>query len=182
MTLYEIMSSIFQLTTSRRGRPWQEWCRSMTMQISTHDLTKRSTLNQCPNIQHYFYFNSRPHEEVDEDILQSYDDFLKFQLTTSRRGRLDFGFVVPWGVIFQLTTSRRGRRWNISYYHMHTIFQLTTSRRGRHYLYLMMTQYFHFNSRPHEEVDKTFNVLKCIDNYFNSRPHEEVDYMISRTL
>ena len=61
----KLADNIFQLTTSRGGRlrfcgfPLKASC------ISTHDLTRRST--QCsplPQVRN-FYFNSRPHEEVD---------------------------------------------------------------------------------------------------------------------
>ena len=99
--------------------------------ISTHDLTKRSTVLS----------RSTMHSQV------------KFQLTTSRRGRpppvpMPFSFS-----IFQLTTSRRGRLLPFVFLvlpfcisthdltkrstgfklilRMNRIFQLTTSRRGR---------------------------------------------------
>ncbi len=126
-----IWNYLFQLTTSRRGRQtegsgnassrnfnsrpheevddvMQTWYFNMNI-ISTHDLTKRSTFWT----RHLFYllnhFNSRPHEEVDG--LKSFDSLIciKFQLTTSRRGRPS-------------SSSTR-------------------------------LQAFHFNSRPHEEVD-----------------------------
>ena len=76
----------FQLTTSRRGRqvnadplpcvgyfnsrPHEEVDAafrhpSQLRSISTHDLTKRSTLLQKQSLTLLYYFNSRPHEEVD---------------------------------------------------------------------------------------------------------------------
>ena len=71
--------------------------------ISTHDLTKRSTI----------------------PLLQVSLNCLPFQLTTSRRGRRSPAFVMPSSMwLFQLTTSRRGRRLTLE-------IQLTTSRRGR---------------------------------------------------
>ena len=36
-----------------------------------------------------------------------------------------------------------------------------------------------FNSRPHEEVDKTTLTVRCACLHFNSRPHEEVDFLQS---
>ena len=77
-------------------------------------------------------FNSRPHEEVDAEIILKEDKMMLFQLTTSRRGRLqvrscvqsclhvsthdltkrstnDF-LVALFSGVFQLTTSRRGRQ------------------------------------------------------------------------
>ena len=57
----------FQLTTSRRGRHGCLKHNWFCTDISTHDLTKRSTkVSVCiPSIS--WYFNSRPHEEVDND-------------------------------------------------------------------------------------------------------------------
>ena len=101
---------LFQLTTSRRGRPCSH------VPFSTNK-----------------YFNSRPHEEVDLAFRNSQKitfvisthDLTKrsttastssslvgnaFQLTTSRRGRLSFIMGSCVSSSFQLTTSRRGRR------------------------------------------------------------------------
>ena len=79
-------SSPFQLTTSRGGRPYitarlfvicyfnsrpHEEVDSLQQEylhlnnISTHDLTRRSTYAQIPRTIVKGYFNSRPHEEVD---------------------------------------------------------------------------------------------------------------------
>ena len=41
-----------------------------------------------------------------------------------------------------------------------------------------MDQTYHFNSRPHEEVDKTNTWSTQTRWYFNSRPHEEVDLFV----
>ena len=82
----------FQLTTSRRGRHYShngEFCEGhisthdLTKRstispcrmpyrsniISTHDLTKRSTLSIRVSISLMRYFNSRPHEEVDGAVV-----------------------------------------------------------------------------------------------------------------
>ena len=58
-------SSIFQLTTSRRGRPFRDhvWFSAVK------------------------YFNSLPHAEVDDVLAQASSSANTFQLTTSRRGR-----------------------------------------------------------------------------------------------
>ena len=82
------------------------------------------------------YFNSRPHEEVDNtDIyfllyfnISTHDltrrstamdeaaaAIFKFQLTTSRGGRLGTNWDTVWNAVFQLTTSRGGRR-SVIYY------------------------------------------------------------------
>ena len=55
----------FQLTTSRRGRLRVAEVGTYAGNISTHDLTKRSTLHQSSSFFKNKYFNSRPHEEVD---------------------------------------------------------------------------------------------------------------------
>ena len=103
------ISGVFQLTTSRRGRrllreesrhnchfnsrPHEEVdnCNRynfLSIRISTHDLTKRSTIIQSGFPLQITYFNSRPHEEVDVYLMQYETESQAFQLTTSRRGRL----------------------------------------------------------------------------------------------
>ena len=41
--------------------------------VSTHDLTKRSTSSGLRLISYNQRFNSRPHEEVDEELMHSSD-------------------------------------------------------------------------------------------------------------
>ena len=123
--------------------------------ISTHDLTKRSTdipLTVCSIL---LDFNSRPHEEVDS--LTSVTSFweIPFQLTTSRRGRPFPSCLICSCFSFQLTTSRRGRRLSPGHNLLPPQFQLTTSRRGRHLYQGMSSLFRYFNSRPHEEVDRS---------------------------
>ena len=81
-----VFHQVFQLTTSRRGRRCPPACCSPysyfnsrpheevdflavsvldTFSISTHDLTKRSTVSASSGCLELSYFNSRPHEEVD---------------------------------------------------------------------------------------------------------------------
>ena len=119
----------FQLTTSRRGRRKDRSHNSSHRNISTHDLTKRSTLIQSyPKWRGIFqlttsrrgrlvveiterrrgYFNSRPHEEVDVMVYSfpgnrdiSTHDLTKRSTAFSQH----FSMLNP----FQLTTSRRGR-------------------------------------------------------------------------
>ncbi len=123
-------SFLFQLTTSRRGRPSKKITSVICTNISTHDLTKRST---CIG--------------VDNESAEL------FQLTTSRRGRRNKPLSFQSHSLFQLTTSRRGRlmpqgmfrppAYFNSRHHEEVddfrkglpsfpfSFQLTTSRRGR---------------------------------------------------
>ena len=122
-------SAIFQLTTSRRGRP-QKFPLKTTKDISTHDLTKRSTRDMC-----------------------AIEIFPSFQLTTSRRGRRMKPMLGSYSITFQLTTSRRGRHYRRSQSHIQLAFQLTTSRRGRRNRNHCDHDQGNFNSRPHEEVD-----------------------------
>ena len=168
--------SVFQLTTSRGGRPysalpdrrkhyfnsrpheevdprhlpeWESdrnnfnsrpheevdnlciWESSLSLLISTHDLTKRSTRRVHKSAVSSMYFNSRPHEEVDISTRWGHFYFGKFQLTTSRRGR-------------PIVLARYVNRWYISTHDLtkrstddpegepeEKPFQLTTSRRGR---------------------------------------------------
>ena len=58
--------NLFQLTTSRRGRPFPNIPACRNAYISTHDLTKRSTVHAWKVVGTALYFNSRPHEEVDD--------------------------------------------------------------------------------------------------------------------
>ena len=120
---------LFQLTTSRRGRPGEvispgvipnfnsrpheevdslRRFQALHISISTHDLTKRST---------------RPFVAAPMALL--------FQLTTSRRGRPIPASITCGTRVFQLTTSRRGRRLCDFFLPGASVFQLTTSRRGR---------------------------------------------------
>ena len=78
---------VFQLTTSRGGRLLAAPLKIFTSAISTHDLTRRSTLCSFPLCFSFRYFNSRPHEEVDFDEVALMPESFVFQLTTSRGGR-----------------------------------------------------------------------------------------------
>ena len=102
-----------------------------SLNISTHDLTRRSTPKPLPPLLLLTYFNSRPHKEVDTVPTSIPLHCLIFQLTTSQGGRLLLGTSLATLFIFQLTTSQGGRR-------------LGKCNRLLH---------LHFNSRPHKEVD-----------------------------
>ena len=121
----------FQLTTSRRGRQNETEIRKIRSKISTHDLTKRSTLKMIRLSDYRTDFNSRPHEEVDNQIDYPSDgETISTHDLTKRSTGTE---VLP---------------------DMDEAFQLTTSRRGRRFcLNIRRPRIFHFNSRPHEEVD-----------------------------
>ena len=186
----------FQLTTSRRGRlrSWRTLLQSVyfnsrpheevdstkqikliKISISTHDLTRRSTLKHFLKLSY----------------------FGVFQLTTSRGGRQKCGghqgkrleisthdltrrstplFCIKL-IIMQISTHDLTRRSTIISIHTnvytfistHDLTRRSTCRGGR------KAGKRHFNSRPHEEVDQSFTLMVRLRLYFNSRPHEEVD-------
>ena len=99
------------------------------------------------------YFNSRPHEEVDQDT------------------RLKRCF----NHIFQLTTSRGGRHNLVMFSDRANNFNSRPHEEVDRYDNRSCNWRSDFNSRPHEEVDSFFDNLSIALNHFNSRPHEEVD-------
>ena len=127
-------TSLFQLTSSRRG--WQEQKVGRTVASD---------------------FNSHPHEEDDGNNVHADQLRSRFQLTSSRRGwPLPYTFITELynfnshpheeddrivsyrkGIYnkFQLTSSRRGWRYPLHNTNSYVLFQLTSSRRGwRFYL------------------------------------------------
>ena len=130
-----ILISTHDLT--RRSTPLRR-SSSRLSYISTHDLTRRSTITS-QNITHYHtHFNSRPHEEVDWNYAGGSAREDIFQLTTSRGGRQIIHIASVSILQFQLTTSRGGR-------------PMMVCQRAR--------TIYHFNSRPHEEVDENVVVI-----------------------
>ena len=124
------------------------------IKLSTHDLTKRSTLTviflqltQSP-------FNSRPHEEVDATPKAISQPCSIFQLTTSRRGRLDGGMSVwTWS---DLSTHDLTKRSTCHISSSATDPYLSThdlTKRSTPPCYNSISVGIPFNSRPHEEVD-----------------------------
>ena len=77
----------FQLTTSRRGRQKRVYRKNKSGGISTHDLTKRSTIY---SLRPYFIESISTHDLTKRStiIFNQFTSYLLFQLTTSRRGRL----------------------------------------------------------------------------------------------
>ena len=102
-------------------------------------------------------FNSRPHEEVDENIrCAAYAPDISTHDLTKRSTNLQ-----------RLTQHRR----NISTHDL--------TKRSTIHLTAAENHEKHFNSRPHEEVDRSHSVRTAPEMDFNSRPHEEVDMMYS---
>ena len=78
---------IFQLTTSRRGRPLTNLLQSLNTTISTHDLTKRSTM-ACNLYNNDGYISTHDLTKRSTFKINQLIGDDTFQLTTSRRGRL----------------------------------------------------------------------------------------------
>ena len=126
-----------QLTTSRRGRPFQR--------------------SDQP---HWKYFNSRPHEEVDRVCGEVRGHHIALQLTTSRRGRriLRYNNTLSRKTSTHDLTKRSTARRPFADGSF-DVLQLTTSRRGRLYKNHFNHLKAYFNSRPHEEVDLSLPIL-----------------------
>ena len=149
-----VRTAIFQLTTSRRGRPPPQHYYIKKYWISTHDLTKRST----------------------QSSLTSLTNPTTFQLTTSRRGRLLTD--APYRKVRYFNSRPHEEvdwyAWSISLQSVISTHDLT--KRSTSPTNSDSCNIRHFNSRPHEEVDpRRYVFLACAPPYFNSRPHEEVD-------
>ena len=145
---------MFQLTTSRRGRHVDSFAAIYYREVSTHDLTKRST---AYNLLCAYLSSVSTHDLTKRSTLESQRVPLSpmFQLTTSRRGRRSGTHSAMAYHVFQLTTSRRGRRF-------HRFFAAHPSNVSTHDLTKRSTSLLSnsrgftpsFNSRPHEEVDR----------------------------
>ena len=101
----------FQLTTSRRGRLYTDLQLHLVHYISTHDLTKRSTIGCIGSVAAIPYFNSRPHEEVDAKMV-NINCFLGISTHDLTKRSTVHNYSHNYIFLFQLTTSRRGRRKN----------------------------------------------------------------------
>ena len=141
--------------------------------ISTHDLTRRSTLTigSCC-LAEYISTHDLTRRSTLTPAIESLS--VIFQLTTSRGGRPEVGIFDEYIDISTHDLTRRSTvisdmgQW-------YNIFQLTTSRGGRLHQRQLPQSYFYFNSRPHEEVDRYSGCTITDNENFNSRPHEEVD-------
>ena len=152
--------TVFQLTTSRRGRLENITKIKTRYYISTHYLTQRQTHPpSSPAITEPISTHYLTQRQTKKQLQQKL--WKTFQLTTSRRGRLSSCIAFFNFSAFQLTTSRRGRPRKKNLLSTSTTFQLTTSRRGRRSRSLPRTGHRYFNSLPHAEVD-TFQELRSL--------------------
>ncbi len=78
---------MFQLTTSRRGRPSLAPIVSYILCFNSRPHEEVDSRPDNLSTVPVGRFNSRPHEEVDQGQTLVVFDLVKFQLTTSRRGR-----------------------------------------------------------------------------------------------
>ena len=126
------LSTVFQFTTSQGGRLEIALKRLKLINLSIHDLTRRSTLP----INIYYLrsrsFNSRPHKEVDGGDTSDPQQLLFFQFTTSQGGRPVTGICY---LTMQSFNSRPHKEVDHAQAHRQRANKQT------------------FNSRPHKEVD-----------------------------
>ena len=147
-------ASLFQLTTS------QQICQQ-TISISTHDLTRRSTILDA-GAEVLKYFNSRPREEVEaaSGILNA--KYLVFQLTISRRGRrLLLTNQSDAEIISTHDLTRRSTRVAFRKIGKSSLSTHDLARRSTLAIVRDEQVCYYFNSRPHEEVDLCTAKYRC---------------------
>ncbi len=105
-------------------------CNRQTIQLSTHDLTRRSTSLLTPQSPFPFPFNSRPHKEVDVKNWGKITDWFLSTHDLTRRSTIPENIFYRLA-IFQLTTSQGGRLTTVTNFFNILNFQLTTSQGGR---------------------------------------------------
>ena len=134
-----ILVCLFQLTTSRRGRPFYHAVIGNICNISTHDLTKRSTPG-CQHMQRYVHrnFNSRPHEEVDASL--SLCVRLQNHFNSRPHEEVDSSLILFPQYI----------------HHFNSRPHEEVDSNG----VLQTIQNLYFNSRPHEEVDPDMQITR----------------------
>ena len=147
----------------------------MSIDISTHILTKRMTEKDCNGsviVWISTHILTKRMTGTTTDKIQN----LSFQLTSSRRGWPLCSLVPLRVLLFQLTSSRRG-------WQLWLIPNKTTKTISTHILTKRMTGWLrkgnrtnkYFNSHPHEEDDRDTPWNSFMWWYFNSHPHEEDD-------
>ena len=124
---------LFQFTTSQGGRRILLMPRRSGINLSIHDLTRRSTFYRTVSSLAARSFNSRPHKEVDVSVSLPHSLPYIFQFTTSQGGRPEFEVVRSVRCPFN---SRPHKEVDL--------------RRAS-----CILKQDSFNSRPHKEVDTT---------------------------
>ena len=126
------LTETFQLTTSRRGRHYRRSQSHIPISISTHDLTKRSTLIPCHiiGISNISTHDLTKRSTTEHGTLQYESRGISTHDLTKRSTVTESGSRQK-SYKFQLTTSRRGRPHETQHKIITIPFQLTTSRRGR---------------------------------------------------
>ena len=191
------ITATFQLTTSRRGRRSCLFYQSLGSYVSTHDLTKRSTVAlrsaktpyfvsthdltkrstfcKCQQRKNTVCFNSRPHEEVDlfNPIKPLACEVSTHDLTKRSTGTSEFTFS---GKKFQLTTSRRGRHLcQKKSYHRACVSTHDLTKRST-LISSLLLRYISVSTHDLTKRSTRYNgSLSLLRVCFNSRPHEEVD-------
>ena len=124
----------FQFTTSQGGRPYAlcfTFWKHCSFQFTTSQGGRRYFGDCLCNTDTFQFTTSQGGRLF--FLCQPYS-LLSFQFTTSQGGRQPCAFRVSSGGLFQFTTSQGGRR--LQMFHSHIL--------------------YHFNSRPHKEVDSHF--------------------------
>ena len=187
---------LFQLTTSRRGRPARIRQSSSYQHFNSRpreevDFVRRRTGSEKK------YFNSRPREEVDSDVLAKSPCAKDFNsrpreevdkitdlmgslpgISTHDLAKRSTTAMLQWiscRRLFQLTTSRRGRLLPLRAGFHNLVFQLTTSRRGRRSAAVWQLQRKAFQLTTSRRGRQLDFVPARPEVNFNSRPREEVD-------
>ena len=176
LTIEKLGEFIFQLTTSQGGRQNGEIIAGHTRYLSTHDLTRRSTMlrvwktsGQCffqlttsqggrpfaiVSSPYLVSFNSRPHKEVDLTLAQIVVD--EYRLSTH-------------------DLTRRSTKWATYMEQENHLSTHDLTRRSTPWCGQNLEGGESFNSRPHKEVDRLSGSRLINARSFNSRPHKEVD-------
>ena len=149
----------FQLTTSHGGRPSDGIVTSTVPDLSTHDLTRRSTVIRSV-VSVFIYLSTH-------DL--------------TRRSTYQNSGLSPAPLLSTHDLTRRSTS--------HQCIQCRQMKLSTHDLTRRSTKYvidieyvcISFNSRPHTEVDCAQIFLLYISRSFNSRPHTEVDGLFGIT-
>ena len=99
-------------------------------------------------------FNSRPCERGDPTNIHEYHDFMLFQFTPLREGRLPLKVAKYHDYLFQFTPLREGRPGAFTWNRTEKPFQFTPLREGRPYTPPNRGGVINFNSRPCERGDR----------------------------